>query len=91
MSPRKSTDDASSSSSRTRATRSADVKQFVNDLDGRALLWMYAAMEDRRLDQLAAVQVDQLRQLMAMRTEIDVNAWREKTTAFMAGEANEID
>ena len=91
MSPRKSTDDASSSSSRTRTTRSADVKQFINDMDGRALLWMYAAMEDRRLDQLAAVQVDQLRQLMAMRTEIDVNAWREKTTAFMAGEANEID
>ena len=64
---------------------------FLNALDGRALLWMYAQMEDRPLSNLTALQTDQVRSVLALRTEIDVVAWREKTTAFLAGEANEVD
>ena len=71
--------------------QAAELKQFINDLDGRALLHMYAQMEDRPLEALKALQIDQLRLTLALRTEIDVRAWREKTTAFMAGPANEID
>ena len=68
-----------------------ELAQFINDLDGRALLYMYALMEDRPLEALKALQIDQLRLTLAMRTEIDVRAWREKTTDFMAGPANEVD
>ena len=38
-----------------------ELAQFINDLDGRALLYMYAQMEDRPLEAPKALQIDQLR------------------------------
>ena len=90
--PRRETgNESGSTSGGGRASRTTDLAAFLNALDGRALLWMYAQMEDRPLRNLTALQTDQVRSVLALRTEIDVEAWREKTTAFLAGEANEVD
>ena len=70
---------------------SRELDSFLDDLDPRALLWMFSHLEDRPLEQLVAVQVDQVRRALAARTEIDVAAWHARTTEFLGGAANEID
>ena len=67
------------------------LTDFIADLDPRAILWMYSNIEDTPLDQLVAAQVDQLRQALALRTEIDVRAWNANVLEFLGGAANEID
>ena len=61
------------------------LTDFIADLDPRAVLWMYSNIEDTPLDQLVAAQVDQLRQALAMRTEIDVRAWNANVLEFLGG------
>ena len=36
-----------------------ELDSFLNDLDPRALLWMFSHLEDRPLEQFVAVQVEQ--------------------------------
>lgn len=79
----------SASASSTAPVR--ELETFLNDLDPRALLWMFSNLEDRPLDQLVAVQADQVRRALSARTEIDVNAWHARTLEFLGGAANEID
>ena len=52
---------------------------------------MFSGQDDRPLEQLVAVQADQVRRALAARTEIDVNAWHARTLEFLGGAANEID
>jgi hypothetical protein len=73
----------SASASSTAPVR--ELETFLNDLDPRALLWMFSNLEDRPLDQLVAVQADQVRRALSARTEIDVNAWHARTLEFLGG------
>ena len=73
------------------AQTTRNLANFINEQDPRALFWMVSQMNDQPLDQLAAVQVEQLRQALLTRTEIDVNHWKERIQAFHAGPVHEID
>ena len=64
---------------------------FIANLDPRALLYMYAQMEDRALETLRGASVDQLRVVLAMRSEINIEHWQAKVQEFLSGPVNSID
>lgn len=64
---------------------------FIANLDPRALLYMYAQMEDRALETLRGASVDQLRVVLAMRNEINIEHWQAKVQEFLSGPVNSID
>jgi len=91
MTNRRSSAGQTSSAAAAALAVQTNLANFVNEQDPRSLFWMVSQMNDQPLDQLAAVQVDQLRQALLTRTEIDVNHWKERIQSFLAGPIHEID
>ena len=69
----------------------APLTVFIANLDPRALLYMYAQMEDRTLESLRGASLEQLRVVMAMRNEINIEHWQAKVQEFLSGPVNSID
>ena len=82
-----STNGGDSSARSMQATRSDSLE----DLDPRAVLYMYTVMNGAVLDTVKAAEMHEIRGALKLHMEINMNVWKEKMLTFLAGPANEHD
>ena len=71
--------------------RDTTVAVFVGCMDARAVLWMFVQIQDRPLESLQCMSVEQMQISMKFQAEINVDEWMRKTNDFLNSEAKGIN